>query len=264
MYPEGITSQLLIKSLLPNCFCNNWYISCCILFLLIYPALNNYPMTITKKEHLSAVFVTSFLWIIGNYFKGDWFFPSKLLLWVSIYFLIAYLKLYCESMMSNIKTGICLVIIGTVGSIMQVLITNYVGVFWLDVMSDKILRWNSDNCPFFLLIAIGALILSSQIKWKSRTINTISKLSIFVYLVHENILFRTYSRPMIWSALLSEWGVSNIVICDLIFSICLFIASLIVAFIYNATIQKVVIRVSNLLYSKIIRVKESIEFKLQV
>lgn len=244
LYPSEIAFSDIIKQLFPTIFANNWYMSNYILFLCIYPFINRFIECITKKEHLKIVIFTSSIWILGNYLKRDLFFPSLVLTWMSIYFLVSYLKLYCSKIIRNRKYGVLLLVCGVGGAILQVLITNFLGIY-LNIFSNDILRWNSNSNPFYIMIAIGAMILSFQKSFYSNSINYIASLTMYIYLIHENYLFRNYSRPYIWQWIYDSYGYDKVIPIAIVFSIILFSVSSLIAIIYKETIQKLVNIVSN-------------------
>ena len=246
--PTYLTAKTLIEQLLPTTFGNNWYMTCYIIFLFIYPWLNKMIALTDQKQLLRIVLFSSLLWIVADYFKGDLFFPSVLIVWVVIYFLVAYLKLYCGRIMASRNFGIMLLATGILGYIAQVVVTNYVGLYLIGAFSDKVLRWNSHSCPFYIMIAIGSLIIALQVKYKNKVINYISGLTIFAYLFHENYLFRRFTRPAIWQYLYMNYGYSHVLILDITFSVVLFFATLVVSCIYKETIQKIVMKFSDRVY----------------
>ena len=253
-YPSCITSKDLIKQIFPTCFASNWYMTCYIIFLFVYPWLNKLIAMTDQKQLLRITVFSSSLWIVADYFKGNLFFSSSLILWVSIYFLIAYLKIYCGRMMSNIKLGFILLLAGVLGYIAQVVITNYVGLHLISAFSTKVLHWNSNCCPFFLMIAIGSMVIALQATYRIRIINYISGLSMFVYLIHENYLFRCYTRPAIWQYLYNNYGYIYVVMLDIVFAVVLFVLSAAVSLIYKETLQRFVTKVSNKLFSILVMV----------
>ena len=246
--PFEISVNNIIKSLFPTLFNNNWYITCYIIFLFIYPLLNKIIFTLSQNEHLKIVVFSLFLWVISDYFKSDLFFPSNLILWCTIYFLVAYLKIYNNELMNNLKTGYILLFVGILGVIGQVVVTNYVGLYVLNSFADKVLHWNNDCCPFYLMIAIGGIIISMQSKISSHFVNYISGLSLFVYLIHENILIRTYVRPKIWHWIFLNYGYSKMLMWDFLLSLLIFIFSILISAIYKETVQKKVIFASDFIY----------------
>ena len=185
----------------------------------------------------------------ADYLKSGLFFGSPLILWVSIYFLIAYIKRYCTQKISSKKTGAILLAIGILGYIGQVVITNYMGLYLFGTLSDKVLRWNNSCCPFYLMIAIGSMIIALQTTYEVKVINYISGLSMFVYLIHENYLFRYYTRPIIWEYLYLKYGYAHVVILDIVFSVALFLLSLVVGMIYKETLHQYVLKGSNKLFA---------------
>ena len=257
--PSVLTMQDIIKQILPTCFANNWYMTCYFIFLFIYPWLNKLLALTNQKQMLRMVIFSSLLWIMADYFKGDLFFSSCLILWVTIYILIFYLKTYCRKTMSNIKIGYALILVGTLGYIAQVIVTNYVGLYLCKAFSNKLLRWDNNCCPFYIMIAIGSIIIAMQARYKNIVINYISGLSMFAYLFHENYLFRMYTRPAIWMHLYDRYGYAQVVMLDLIYAIVLFTLTIIVSAIYKETFQHFVMVASNKLYSFIKRIYGRIE-----
>ena len=249
VYPSCLTTKDLIKQIFPTCFANNWYMTCYIIFLFIYPWLNKLIAITDQKQLFRITIFSSSLWIVANYFIGGLFYPSTLILWGTIYFLIAYLKLNCGQMMESIKVGFMLLFVGIIGYIAQVVVTNYVGLYLISAFSNKVLHWNSGSCPFYIMIAIGSLIIARQAKYKkSRVINYISGLSMFIYLFHENYLFRSYTRPVIWEYLYKSCGYSHAVMLDIAFAVVLFLLSIVVSLIYKETLQRLVMKVSDKLF----------------
>ncbi len=243
-----ITIKEMIKQVFPTTFANNWYMTCYIIFLFIYPYLNKLISIVDQKQLLRMVLFSTTLWIVICYFKSGLFFTSSLIIWISIYFLIAYLKLYCNNIVTNTKIGLWLIIIGVIGYIAQVVVTNYVGLYLIGFFSKKVLRWNCNNCPFYIMIALGSLIVSLKLDFRSKFINYISSLSMLVYLFHENYLFRTYTRPIIWKYLYNTYTFNHIVLLDLAYALMLFVVAIVISAIYKETIQRLINKISNKLF----------------
>ena len=234
--PFDISFSDILRQIVPSTSLNNWYMTCYIIFLFVYPYLNKIIDLLDQKQLLRVVLFSSFLYIAMNYIMSGLFFTSNLILWITIFLLMAYLKLYCQGIL-NVKTGYLLILIGGIGFVGQVVITNVIGLH-LSVVSNNVMWWNKSCCPFYIMIALGSLIVALQAHYKVRAINYISSLSLFIYLIHENYLFRNYSRPYIWQWLYLQYGYSHVVLLVLIFASCLFCASCIVSAAYKATIQR--------------------------
>ena len=256
---HNITTKEMIKQVFPTTFANNWYMTCYIIFLFIYPWLNKLISITNQRQLLRIVLFSSTLWIVICYFKGGLFFTSSLTIWISIYFLIAYLKLYCKNIVTNTKVGVWLIVVGFIGYISQVVVTNYVGLYFISFFSEKVMRWNSNNCPFYIMIALGSLIIALKSNFKSKFINYISSLSMLVYLFHENYLFRIYTRPIIWKYLYKTFTFNNVVLLDLAYSLILFVVAVIISLTYKEIIQKFVSKVSDRLYLFVSNIYSKIE-----
>ena len=76
----------------------------------------------------------------------------------------------------------------------------------------------------------------------------------FVYLFHENYLFRSYTRPAIWQYLYMNYGYAHVVILDIAFAVVLFLFSIVVSIIYKETLYRFVVKASNRLYSILTRI----------
>lgn len=109
------------------------------------------------------------------------------------------------------------------------------------------------------MIAVGSLIIAMKAKYKVRAVNYISGLSMFIYLIHENYLFRQYTRPAIWQYLYINYGYSHVVLLNLVFSLVLFLLAAVISTIYKETLQRLVIMISDKLYAIIGKLYSRIE-----
>lgn len=227
--------------------------TCYIIFLLTYPFLNMLMKELTQKQLLRIIFVMSLLWIIADFVVDSLFFPSALILWCTIYFIVAYIKLFMPDFQNSKQDNIIVLLIGLVGYIGEVVLTNELGIY-ISFLTDKLLRWNLDCNPFGLLLAIGAFNLFRSMHFKNLMVNYLSSLSMLIYLIHENILFRTYYRPVIWQWIYKTYGYNRILLYTLVYVIMLFIASALLGVVYKESIQRFVSYLSNKIYCVLTRV----------
>lgn len=239
-----LSAKEITMSVMPTCFGNNWYITCYIIFLFIYPVLNKLIAAVSQREHLRIVMFSLLIWVGANYVMVDWFFPSRIILWCTVYFLVAYMKLYGVKFVSRRRNGVILLSIGVVGTVAQVVVMNLIGLK-LGALADRVLWWNTNCSPFYLLVAIGGLMIAAQSKISSRAINYISGLSLFIYLIHDNLLLRTHVLPEVWARIYQGFGGSCTVLWDLLFSLALFSASALVGALYKETLQKLITKASD-------------------
>lgn len=204
-----IPANYVVKSFFPTLFANNWYMTCYILFYAIHPILNRIIKSMKQTELLRCALFMGILYIGLNYING-FFFPSALTLWVSIYFLMAYMKQYMPKMMDKISFNMITLAVGIIGNYGIIMMTNYLGLRSA-TFENELLRWNNNCSPFLIMIAISLFNIARQIHFRNRLVNLISQMSFLIYIVHENLLLRTYYRPMMWQYIYENYGYAHII-----------------------------------------------------
>lgn len=237
----------IIKSIFPIIFASNWYITFYILFYLIHVGLNEIISKRTQKELLTIILIALFLYFVLNYINYGLFFTSPLIEFSVIYLTIAYIKLYMKEFSKNLKGNYILFLFAILGIPILILITNFLGLN-IEFFKDKLQYWNRNNSIFLLLTAVTLFNIFNSKKFINNKINYISSLSLLVYIIHENILIRTYVRPTIWIYIHEKIGYKNIIVIDLLYSVILFVISIIIAAIYKKLIQKIVYSIATELY----------------
>ena len=257
---EDLQVKLIIKSLFPNSFGNNWFITCYLIIYSIHPLLNKTIDSMNQKIHASFCLISLLLYNCFVFILGEILFSSKLIQAIVLYFFVAYIKKYTHDWIKNIKLNVTLLAVGIIGVVGMYLLTNYLGLHY-SIFSNQVLRWCSTtrNNPFMILSALALLNLFGQMRSSSRVINYISGLSMLIYLIHENLLFRTYTRVRIWAYILNVYGETKIVLLTVVFAIVLFVVSIAVAFIYKNSIHKLVLQMEKYVESV---VTKSYEFVL--
>lgn len=192
--------------------------------------------SLKQADLLKSATILGVLYCGFNYIYKS-FFYSELILWVAIYFIMAYLKKYMPGLCNNIKMNIVFIIAGLCGNIFVVFITNILGLH-IKLFEKQLLYWNRNCSPFLLLIAFGMLNIGRCLNFKSKCINYISGLSILIYIIHTNLFLRTYIYPYIWEFIYNRFGYDYILCWVLLQAVAIFIISLILSIIYKATIQR--------------------------
>lgn len=241
-----VASGLIRRSLFPNVYSNNWYITCYALFYLSFPALNLVIKNMDKRIHFNTITVMIFLYFCICFIKPGMLFASIPLYWLCIYFIIAYCRRYMKDWFDrNINLSIMVAIGGGI-VIGEDLVMNYLGIY-IDLFSNKANYWHQLNNPWMLLLTLGLCGFANKLKFKIHIINVISSFTLFIYIFHENILVRTYFRPTIWSWIKTEYGYDMIVLYDVIFAGVLFIGSLLMSVVYNRFCKKYSKRICDVL-----------------
>lgn len=246
-----INTKFILQSFLPTTYNNNWYMTCYLLFYAIHPILNNIIKPMEQKKLLRCTLVLLFLYVICNFILHTAFFTSDLILWTTIYFSIAYMKLYLTDISNNKKLNFTILLIGIIGTYGLILFTYLLG-FKITLSKDLLMRWDKRCNPFVLMMVIGIFNLVRNVEFKNKAINYISKLSLFIYIIHENLILASYYRPMIWQYVYTNFGYDYIFGWLFAIVILVFAFGFIASVIYQLTLQKLVILVTDKLYNKLI------------
>lgn len=258
---KQIPLKLLVKCLFPTTFANNWYMTCYLLFYPLHTLLNKLLDSIDQRMHFRLALAGFFVFFGANFISSGLFFASSLTLWMGIYTIVSYMKKYMKGSIDNIKANFVVLLISVGLFFVFQIVWNLIGTRFSFIYS-KMLRWNSNNNPFWLISSLCMLNISRNLKLKNKSINYISSLSLLIYLIHENILLRTYFRPYIFEHVYHLYGYGHIYLIVFAYTIALFLASLICAVLYKITIGQVVKVASNSLQSSLQKRYTIIENKL--
>lgn len=244
---QNISKDILIKSFFPTMFSNNWYMTCYLLFYPIHPMLNVIVKHMNRTKLLRVTICLSILCVLFDFIKGDLFFSSPLILWVTIYFMIAYMQKYMSKFANSLRLNIRMIMINTIFFIGIILLTEFCGLH-LSQINGKMARWNNNSNPFLIFIAIALFNIARNIHFKNTFINYISSLSLLIYIITENLILRTYYRPAIWNYIYTHYGYSNVVGWVFIITVIVFLFGVFSGAIYTGILSKVVLKISDELY----------------
>lgn len=260
---NNIAFELIIKSLFPTTFSNNWYMTCYLIFYAVHPYINLVISNLEQKAHFRLGVCMTILYIGFNFIGQYFFFASTLLIWATIYIDMAYMRLYLLKFLNNIRYNGILLLIGISGYIGLLFITNVLGLY-VGFFEDKMLYWSSNSNPFWIFISIALFNISRNIDFKNKYINYISSVSMLIYIIHENIILRSYLRPFIWNYIYESFGYSYLIVWVLVLAVIIFGCSLFAAIIYNIVCADKVTNISYKLYNYLSKVYVFVEKKFLV
>lgn len=256
-----ISAKEILRNIMPVIFRNNWYISCYILFYPIHIFLNLIINKLNKKQHLQLILPMIGIYLGICFLKEDLFFNSYLIIWIVIYFLVAYIKLYLKKTASNLKVNLFVLFCSLLGHIGIILITNKLGLN-VKFFNNKLDYWRKINNPFIIFGVISLINIVINLKWKNIVINRISKLSLLIYILHENLLLRTYFRPRLLKRVYNIWGDGYIITEIILFSFAIFLLCTLVCWIYDITIRKYIWAISDRILCFLKKLYKAIEGKM--
>lgn len=254
----AVPLELVIRQIFPTTFENNWYITCYLLFYPLHTFLNLIIKKIDQKTLLKITLVMLGLYVGVNFIISGSFFWSKLVLWVALYFAIAYMKYYLADIANKVSFNILVLGISCVGLIGLVCLTNFLGLH-IEIFSLSLLKWKSNCNPFLILIAISMLNIARNVHFESKIVNYVSSLSLLIYIFHENQLLKIFYRPQMWSFVYHQFGYDYILIWMFILVVIVFLFGLIASIVYKHTIGKIVSIVCNRSFPALQRMYRKIE-----
>ena len=239
----NLSTEDIIKSLFPTIFSNYWYITCYLLLYSIHPLLNITVNKLSQKQHLAYNCTFFFLYFCIGSLK-EAFFVNNLICFIGIYFIVAYVKKYNSKMISNLKINIIFFFAGIILLILLQLGINFAG-FRINSIGQNLYYFANMHNPIIIIISLSMFNIFRNLKIQSRIVNYISSLTMFIYVIHENILFRKYLRPYLIFDFWEFSGRINIVLLVLICSLILFSASITVAAVYNKLLQPIAEKIAD-------------------
>lgn len=245
-----ISPKYLIMELFPTTFGNNWYITAYAIFYLIYPCLNIIVDHLSQRQHLLTITIMWLMYFVLCWITSTIFFPSVLIFWLTVYFVVAYIRNYLSESFSNPKVLLTGLAIGLIGLIGIDLLTNFLALH-IGVLNGKVNHWQGHNNPFAVLVSLSLFGLGKRKHWVSPTVNYIASLSLLMYVIHENLLFRTYVRPLYFIWVKETFGYGNILAWLLLFAVALFFAVMILGCLYKESIQKWLYKLCGRVYPKL-------------
>lgn len=249
LWKINISKEIRFQSFFPTTYSTNWYLTCYILFYLIFPVLNYLIKNTNQKQLLVWASFMAFLFIGVNFINNGAYMCNNLILWITIYFIMAYIKLYCGKFSKNNKamyiilfSSICLHLILMIG-------TNELGLHH-KYFYDKVMKWNTNNNPFFIAISMSLVFIAINKKpYVNKFLNKIASYSLLIYIIHENIILRTYVRPQLINFMYAKWEYNKLFLEIFILAILIYLFSIIASIIYTFLFKRLLAYLTEKIYN---------------
>lgn len=231
----------IVKCLLPTTFANNWFITSYLLLYMIHPALNWIFERLGKRGHAALAIGLFCLYMLFPVAHGGHFFTSELIVMITEYVIVGYARFYLPETMENKRAACTACLVGTLGTLVLVALLEVAGLH-IGALANKMFHFDKDGDPLLFLSAFGLFNLVRTHFFVSVRVSRVAAPMLFVYLIHENLIVRTYARPSIWLWVHDTLGYGALVIWIVTFSLALFAVALACAFAYTRTLGKVAAR----------------------
>ena len=229
-----LSAMEIIRQIFPITFVRNWFVSCYLMLYIIHPVLNKIIHSTDKSELLKINIFLIATYCIASWILGGKYYYNELIGFIVIYFLVAYNKLYLKNFSKNKKINLILLTISLFLFVGILVITNILGLN-INIFRDKMLYWNGIDNIFGIIIALTMLNIFKNKYFENKIINYLSSVSLLFYIIHENNLFKVYTKPLFYQYV---FPFGHILIWVLLEALLLFLYGIILGIIYKETIQK--------------------------
>lgn len=246
IFPGGITKEFFVRSLFPTLFANNWYMTCYLLFYLLFPMLNGIIRRMNQVQLFRCTVCLMVLYIFLGGMTGR-FFATDLTLWVAIYFVVAYIQKYLKKVADDKRINSKMLLFNTVCFVGAILLTEFAGLH-ISFLSEKMTLWLKNGNPFEIFMALAVFNIARNVHFRSKTINCLSGCSLLIYLIHGNIILKTHVRPAMWEYVYKNYGYSHVILWLFALTIVVVVTTAAIAALYSLLIQTHVNRASDKLF----------------
>lgn len=237
----------VISQFFPITTASNWFITCYVLFYLTHPLLNLIIKNLNQRTLLCVDLVIIILYSGIQVLLPDSLYYSKLIGFICVYFVIAYVKTYLCNAQRSLKANAIILLSSSVCLIALIGMTNYLGLK-TQFFSDQVIGWGQFMNPLILLIALSSFLLIKNLKFHSKTINYVAGLSMLIYIIHRNELVANYLETdafkFIYETFTYKYELAWVVLC----AICLLVGATVLGVVYRETLQKAVHKIADWLY----------------
>ena len=190
---DPISTRQILEAVFPTVLQVNWFVGYYIVFYLLHPLFN---YVIRKLDRKGLAIVTGILVVQCNVLAfGMGTAPGqlglKLLCFISIYFAVAFYKLYGGRLWESKKFNVILLVSTILLYIGFRIAINYIG------LKSEYVGWRQYGYahisnPIVILMSMAMLNLGNRNPRHNKVVNYFAGLSLVLYLIHKNLQFVTH------------------------------------------------------------------------
>lgn len=192
-----INKKDLLRSFLPNYYCNLWYATTFLLFYIFSPFLRILIRNLSRKQHFTLMIILLLMDSFLRYLPGQKLVPvDKVMHFFNLSVIITYIKIYNPSFFRNTKRNLVVGVIIFICLFMTVFCLYFLVYKKLITLSIANILSNrlTKTFSFMIIYCILCIFLFfSQIELNYNfLINKFANCSFGIYLIHENFLVNHY------------------------------------------------------------------------
>ena len=251
----------VINSVFPTLLSNNWYITCYLILYALHPLLNKIINGFDQRSYFRFVIVFFLLYSITTILYPDLLFTSELIVFAMIYFVVGYLKQYGEKLCCNRRLNLMTLALSIAALCAYTLLFDYLSVNY-GIATERSQFWRKMGNPFVIMMAVSLFNLFRSFEFRNSIINYISSLTLFIYIIHENIVVPSLYREPLWQWIADRFGTDALLIKHLTYSAALFVVSLVLGIMYKETLHRWIAGLLGRLYGVLSGVYKSVENRM--
>lgn len=211
------STREMIKAVMPVRYSLNWFVGCYIIYYLLHPLLNKAVKGLEQRTFKKIVIVLFILYSLLGSIQQEYYY-TNLVGFICIHYFVTYYKTYCVNAKSyannketsgKIKRDILVIILAISAILIWICLLNFAGRYIGALSSRGLLACTYMN-PAIIIIGFAALDIAvrakpCEIKW----VNTFTKYSLLIYLIHGNYFWLTYGKYAL-TAILYDRGVPQL------------------------------------------------------
>ena len=188
---SGAWSEIL-HAILPITYGSNWFVTVYIITYLLSPYINKSLMFCDEKEKRKKIFLILigtmlFFWSFTHTFLMTECFASDVPIFLMLYIIGGYLRLYGQEYSTRILTT-CFIVLSLIWILLPIL-ANLSGILYVQ---EHITYFYAKNSLLTISISAVCVLLFSKLRITSAWINRIAKYAFPIYLISDNYWVRIW------------------------------------------------------------------------
>ena len=225
----------VLSQFIPDALGNVWFVQTYVVFYLLSPVVIFGLKHVGRKAHM-GILVGAFL----TYGIFNWIgFPivgSNLLMFFFLLSLVAFAKWHLPNLVASKKANAILMVGGFLISFGVYFLARTISRYWEPLYGRFAVGvWYQ---PFIAFAILGTVNLFGTMKFHNRFISYLGTLTLFVYVIHENMLLRQFVRVEFYQYVFATFGEQTFPLWIFVCGLGMFVGGFILAAIYNETFHR--------------------------